>query len=166
MQLGVSRGFPASKNLLYLCCCPCPWFLFHLKISLFLLPVYMVGNGSLSLANCKRMVLLSGPALNLQGGDLDWVWCSPLEPSTVIRIIGHCRNVASGSPTVVPINPQGHCLLSQQGLLLHPRELAWLAFQPSLFSDPYCHEGGGGGGARKRGHLRQKVSYGERQPPQ
>lgn len=72
-------------------------------------------------------------ALRPQGGDLDWVCCLPLEHSTVAGTIGHCRNVASGSPTAVPMAPKGCCLCLSQGLLLGLREEPIrAAFQPVL----------------------------------
>lgn len=119
----------------------------------------MVGNGSLRVQlPGKRLILLSGPALNPQGGDLGWVWCSPLEPSTVLGIIGYCRNVTTGSPTTVPIRASA---------FVRAKDASWSQRRTGLgglsacfgMSDPHCH--GGDGVQRKRDISEKGVLLGK-----
>lgn len=161
IQLGISKGFPSSKNLPYLCFfCK---FLgpFSLGDSFSLLLVFMVGNGSLRVQLPGMwLVLLSGPPLTPMEGI--WIesdihpWNPPLwlGPSIIVGmwLLG-AQLLSYGSTGLLPFVRARDCFLApEKNQPGQPFSLCWCERLLLPWS-----------GAGKKGHFRKKMSYRERE---
>lgn len=160
MQLGVSRVFPAFKTLSLISAALLKFLGPFLYLEILFASSLCGGKWLWESSYWQETGPSLGPRSNPQGGDLDRVWCPPLEPTTVVEAVGSLKECGFGEP---------HCCTdgSEWPLpFVRARDCCSDPDRPSLgglsacsgMSDPRCH----GAGQGNRG-IPEKVCYRERE---
>lgn len=98
MQLGVSRVFPAFKTLSLISAALLKFLGPFLYLEILFASSLCGGKWLWESSYWQETGPSLGPRSNPQGGDLDWVWCPPLEPTTVVEAVGSLKECGFGEP--------------------------------------------------------------------